>query len=92
MQELAFVEFFAGRGEVWKAIRASSINAVKVDITYFTPPDGYDGSNPMDINDVAGFAFHPHFFSCAIESTLIICILLHGIHHTQPIKVHGQAR
>ncbi|CAK9014583.1 unnamed protein product, partial [Durusdinium trenchii] len=44
--ELTFLEFFAGEGNVWKAVRADSKNAVGIDWNYFDNPDG---QNPMDI-------------------------------------------
>ena len=56
MQELTFIEFFAGDNQVWKAVRASGVAAAKVDITYME----HEGcQNPMDINSSAGMGFHP---------------------------------
>lgn len=57
MQELCFLEFFAGEGAVWRAVRADSIDAVGVDITYVRAQEGRQ--NPFDILSNAGMAFHP---------------------------------
>ena len=60
-QDLTFLEFFAGQGEVWRALRADSIGTIGVDIGYMqkTPGD----QNPMDILSDAGLA-------CGTEQTL----------------------
>lgn len=55
-QELTFIEFFAGEGEVWRTIRADAPSSIGVDITY-VDPDGKQ--NPMDANTPAGLAFLP---------------------------------
>lgn len=55
LQELTFLEFFAGEGNVWKAVRADSKNAVGIDWNYFDNPDG---QNPMDILSNAGLGLH----------------------------------
>lgn len=52
-QELTFLEFFAGEGEVWRAMRADSIASIGVDINYFQRQPGEQ--NPMDILSDAGF-------------------------------------
>ena len=54
MQDLVFLEFFAGQGNTWKAMRADSMTAVGVDITYWEKCD--DHQNPFDILSSAGFA------------------------------------
>ena len=56
-QELSFVEFFAGEGNVWRAVRASSHKCVGIDIDYVD--NVLDGQNPFDILSDAGFGFHP---------------------------------
>lgn len=55
MQDLTYVEFFAGQGNVWAAVRADHHPAVPVDIEYMST--GPDRKNPMDINSDAGMAF-----------------------------------
>lgn len=52
MQDLTFLEFFAGQGQVWKHLRADSIDSVGVDIEYGTPAPGE--TNPFDILTNAG--------------------------------------
>ena len=56
-QELSFVEFFAGQGNVWRAVRADSHNCVGIDIEHGKNVEG--GKNPFDILSDAGFGFHP---------------------------------
>lgn len=57
LQELQFVEFFAGEGRVWRTMRVDSVNSVGVDYTY---SDGFDDDhNPFDILSDSGFGFHP---------------------------------
>lgn len=43
LQELTFIEFFAGEGRVWRTVRADSRSAVGLDINY-----GLGDSNPED--------------------------------------------
>ena len=57
MQELCYLEFFAGQAEVFKAIRADNHPSVATDITYMMGP-----KNPMDILTDSGFAFKPKIF------------------------------
>lgn len=57
LQDLTFLEFFAGQGEVWRALRADSIQSVGIDITYLQKIPGEQ--NPMDILSDAGFACGP---------------------------------
>lgn len=57
MQELAFIEFYSGDGEVWKAVSGSTVTAAKVDINYYEKRA--DRQNPMDINTCAGLASLP---------------------------------
>ena len=52
MQDLAYIEFFAGVGNVYNAVR-QKYTAVAMDITYMKDPPR---NNPMDINSAAGFA------------------------------------
>ena len=55
IQELTFLEFFAGEGNTWKAMRADSLNAVGVDITYATMNPGEQ--HVFDILSNAGFSW-----------------------------------
>lgn len=57
VQELCYLEFFAGQAEVFKAIRADNHPSVATDITYMMGP-----KNPMDILTDSGFAFKPKIF------------------------------
>ena len=52
MQDLEFLEFFAGEGRTWRAMRASSIGAVGIDIKYGEEQDGHQ--NAFDILTHAG--------------------------------------
>ncbi|CAK9057780.1 unnamed protein product [Durusdinium trenchii] len=63
--ELTFLEFFAGEGNVWKAVRADSKNAVGIDWNYFDNPDG---QNPMDILSNAGLGLYIHLILSCRES------------------------
>lgn len=54
-KELTFVEFFAGDGNVWAAIRADNHPSVPIDISYMDSC-GNRGNNQMDINSDAGLA------------------------------------
>ncbi len=56
-QELSYVEFFAGQGEVFRAVRADAHPSCAVDIRWMDGP-----KNPMDILSDAGFAFKPEIF------------------------------
>ena len=61
-QELSFLEFFAGAGRVWKAMRADSVEAVGVDINYWGPQlvdDDDVHQNPFDILSNAGMGRGP---------------------------------
>lgn len=51
-QELRYVEFFAGKGEVFSAVRAGGTPAMAVDIEYMTGRD-----HAFDINSVSGLPF-----------------------------------
>ena len=55
-QDLTYVEFFAGTGNVWRAVRADSHPCVAVDLCYM---EGL--GTAMDILSDSGFAFHPQF-------------------------------
>ena len=52
MQDLEFLEFFAGEGRTWRAMRADSIEAIGVDITYGQQEDAHQ--NAFDILTHAG--------------------------------------
>jgi len=52
MQELQYVEYFAGVANVFKAIRADAHPSSAVDITWMEGPN-----NPMDVLSDSGFAF-----------------------------------
>ena len=54
LQELTFLEFFAGEGRVWKTIRADSQNSLGIDIRY--RDDAPNQQNPFDILTNAGLA------------------------------------
>lgn len=58
-QELTFLEFFAGAGNVWRAMRADSVAAIGVDIEYANPDPG--DQNPFDILSHAGMALGSKF-------------------------------
>ena len=56
-QDLAFLEFFAGEGNVWRMMRADSVSSIGIDIRYsqFMGPDGHGSrQNPFDILSDAG--------------------------------------
>ena len=55
-QELSFIEFFAGEGEVWRTVRADAPSSIGLDISY-VDPEGRQ--NPMDSNSPAGLASIP---------------------------------
>ena len=60
IQDLTYVEFFAGEGNVWAAVRADHNMGVPVDIEYWAHDhNGKFSSNPMDINSDSGLAFLP---------------------------------
>ena len=64
MQELSFIEFFAGDGEVFKAVRVDDVSAAKLDIKYIEETHG--GDNPMDINTVSGLGFPISMMKCRL--------------------------
>ena len=53
-QELRYIEYFAGEGNVFAAVR-KLYPAVAVDLSYLQDP-AYARNNPMDINSPSGFA------------------------------------
>ena len=55
LKELTFIEFFAGQGNTWRHMRATSQPACGVDINYMRCPE----QNPMDILSNAGLAYLP---------------------------------
>ena len=57
LQELSYVELFAGVGNVWRAVSDSGVPAARVDIAYSEDyPRGPTKQNAMDIWSSAGFA------------------------------------
>lgn len=54
-QELGFIEFYAGIGNVWRAVSASGCPSARVDLTYHSPEQPSLKRNPMDILSSAGF-------------------------------------
>ena len=52
IQDLSFIEFFAGEGNVFRVVRKHGYPAAAVDIEYMENPPP---NNPMDINSPAGF-------------------------------------
>ena len=75
MQELTVLEFFAGEGHVWKAMRADAISAVGVDIGYVEPEPG--NQNPFDILSNAGFGWGPELF-CTVFFEFQFCVDAHA--------------
>jgi len=57
VQDLTFIEFFAGVGNCWRAVRADSATSVGIDIQDLKPNPGQQ--NPLDILTNAGMAFFP---------------------------------
>ena len=53
MQDLAYLDMFAGAGNVFRCVRQHNYPAVAVDITYMRNPTG---NNPFDVNTPAGLA------------------------------------
>ena len=62
LEELNFVEFYAGVGNVWKAVSESGFPAARADVAYCDTPPSSMKQNPMDILSSAGFAS----FGCSI--------------------------
>ena len=54
MQDLAYMEFFAGAGNVFKCARQHGVPGIAVDIEYLADPPA---NNPLDMNSLSGFAF-----------------------------------
>ena len=61
MQELSFVEFYAGVGRTWRAVRADGVNAVGVDLNYHSPEPGEQ--NHFDIMANCGFALGAELYT-----------------------------
>ena len=59
LQELTFLEFFAGKGKVWRCLRADSIGSLGIDIEYWNPDDDGQRQNPFDILTTAGLGWGP---------------------------------
>lgn len=57
LEELTYLEFFAGKGLVWQAVRAAYPSSVKVDIEYMHP------GSAMDILSDSGLASCPQHLS-----------------------------
>ena len=59
-QEITFIEFFAGQGNVWRMMRCDGINSIGLDIEYWKKPGpgGHrdDLHNPYDILSDSGLA------------------------------------
>ena len=72
LQELAFIEFFAGQGNVWKAVRCDSYASVGVDINYFTEQNNEGSSNPFDILSNSGLGCHAFAYSMTHHVLLYI--------------------
>ena len=53
MQDLSYLEFFAGEGNVFRCVRQHGIPAVAVDLTYY---DAELDKNPFNINSASGLA------------------------------------
>ena len=70
MEELHYLEFFAGRGEVFTAVRADHA-AAAVDLEYM------DGKgHAMDINSQSGLPFHPlHLFLYIYRLHHLLCFI-----------------
>ena len=60
-QDLKWIEFFAGRAEATRAHKLAGYTSAKLDINFFTEPEGTRGSgnNYYDILTPAGFAKRP---------------------------------
>lgn len=77
MQELCLVEFFAGVGNTWRTVRADSMSAVGVDLTYG------NGNDAFDILTASGMAYKPELLqiyfsidvtdSCSISGDPAFC-------------------
>ena len=61
LQELSYVEFFAGQANVWRAVSDSGVPSARVDLTYGTGSQNFK-QDPMDILSNAGWAI----FSCIL--------------------------
>ena len=59
LQELTFCEFFAGEGNVWRCLRADSVQSLGVDIEYWDSASCGDRQNPFDILTTAGLGWGP---------------------------------
>lgn len=64
-QEICFIEFFSGDGEVWRAIRLDDVTAARLDIKFIESIHG-DGDNPMDINTMSGMGFPISMIKCRL--------------------------
>lgn len=59
LQELNFLEFFAGEGNCWRLVRADSESAIGLDLSYDTKPWPNDEHrSPFDILSPSGFTYH----------------------------------
>ena len=59
LQELTFLEFFAGEGNCWRLVRADSAAAIGLDLTYDNKPWPKDEHrSPFDILSPSGFTYH----------------------------------
>lgn len=63
-EDLEFVEMFAGKGEVWRAVSRARFSAARVDIDYDKERRRTQKPSPMDFLSDPGFA------------TLVLCALV----------------
>jgi len=69
VQELGFLEFFAGEGRVWRtvAVGMASTPSLGIDITYGMKDVDSSKQDPFDILTPSGFACHPKFSMLSIS-------------------------
>lgn len=94
LQELSFIEFFAGHGNLSKVMKLSGLRTTSLDLKYKVKEGVRShGSNPMDLNSRSGFAFfRPCFqnlFGFAITPTSSVSRLGHQYERITPYKIEG---
>ena len=57
LQDLEWLEFFAGVGNLTRQMKSAQYRAVRFDLLDHTPPKGSKRSNFMDMNTASGYAF-----------------------------------
>ena len=57
VQDLEWLEFFAGVGNLTRQMKSAQHRAVRFDILDHTPPNGSKRSNFMDLSTASGYAF-----------------------------------